>query len=263
MRLISLNAWGGTLYDDLAAWLPDAGADVICLQEVTHTAGCDGWTTFADGVRTLPQRANLFSDIGQLLIPSRGVFDPSDTGPVTTAEGTRLRQEFGVATWFRPPAVMLSHQAPFVHGAFTEYDEWPPDGRPRIAQATRLAEPQGRPILVVNVHGLRDGSGKGDTPARRDQALRLAALVRAARQPEDLVILCGDLNLLPSSETFAILAEVGLTDLVGEADTRTSRYGKPVRSANYLLVSDPSAIRDFRIMREPEVSDHCPLILDL
>jgi endonuclease/exonuclease/phosphatase family metal-dependent hydrolase len=44
------------------------------------------------------------------------------------------------------------------------------------------------------------------------------------REPGDLTVVCGDFNLLPASERFQILAELGLVDLVGDADTRTSRY---------------------------------------
>ena len=78
-----------------------------------------------------------------------------------------------------------------------------------------------------------------------------------------MVVVCGDLNLLPDSETFAILGDLGLTDLVGWADTRTARYTKPVRHASYLLISDPGAVRRFEIVTEPEVSDHRVLLLDL
>ena len=55
----------------------------------------------------------------------------------------------------------------------------------------------------------------------------------------------------------------GLRDLVGTADTRTSRYPKPVRHASYLLVSDVAAVERFEILIEPEVSDHRALILDI
>jgi hypothetical protein len=60
-----------------------------------------------------------------------------------------------------------------------------------------------------------------------------------------------------------VLADLGLVDLVGEADTRTSRYRKPVRHASYLLVPDPAAIDRFQILAEPEVSDHRALLLDI
>lgn len=77
------------------------------------------------------------------------------------------------------------------------------------------------------------------------------------------MVVCGDFNLLPDSETFVVLAELGLTDLVGTADTRSSRYRKPVRHANYLLVSDVAAVKQFEIAAEPEVSDHRALVLDI
>ena len=51
VRIVSLNAWGGAMYDQFAAWLPTAGADVLCLQEVTRTPGVQGWTEFRDADR--------------------------------------------------------------------------------------------------------------------------------------------------------------------------------------------------------------------
>ncbi len=77
------------------------------------------------------------------------------------------------------------------------------------------------------------------------------------------MVVCGDFNLLPDSETFDVLAAIGLTDLVGAADTRTSHYRKPVRHASYLLVSDVAAVKQFEILTDPEVSDHRALILDI
>jgi hypothetical protein len=37
MRIMCLNAWGGTLYDQLLSYLRDESADILCLQEVVHT----------------------------------------------------------------------------------------------------------------------------------------------------------------------------------------------------------------------------------
>ncbi|NQY92509.1 MAG: endonuclease, partial [Deltaproteobacteria bacterium] len=105
--------------------------------------------------------------------------------------------------------------------------------------------------------------GKGDTPARSAQAKRLAALIEEARHPNDLVVACGDLNVLPDSVTFQALASIGLADLVGTSDTRTSRYTKPTRHANYMLISDPSRVRELSIPATPEVSDHRFLVLEV
>jgi endonuclease/exonuclease/phosphatase family metal-dependent hydrolase len=264
VRIISLNAWGGAVFDGLASWLRATDADVVCLQEVTRTPGTTGWTRFDDGERALPQRANLFADVRQLLPAYQGFFVPSDAGPVHDHAGGRLHQEFGVATFVAEHVPVVGLASEFVHGAFVDHDEWITSDRPRAALATRVLDRSGgRAVTVVQVHGLRDAAGKHDTPARRTQAERLAGLIERARRPKDIVVLCGDLNLLPNSATFAVLADIGLVDLVGSADTRTSQYRKPNRHASYLLVSDPAAVGRFEIVTEPEVSDHRALLLEM
>ncbi|WP_433833223.1 endonuclease/exonuclease/phosphatase family protein [Actinoplanes sp. CA-015351] len=261
---MSVNAWGGALADELLGWLPGIGADVVCLQEVTRTPGLGGWTRFDDGERALPQRADLFDDVRGVLPRHQGIFVASDSGPVLDDGGIPHRQDFGLATFASERLSLVGLDSVFVHGALTDHVEWTIADRPRVALAVRTAgQDSGRTVWVVQVHGLRDPAGKGDTPARRQQADALAGLVTRIRQPDDLVVLCGDLNLLPDSETFGILAGAGLTDLVGTADTRTSRYPKPVRHASYLLVSDVDAVKHFTVVAAPEVSDHRALLLDI
>jgi endonuclease/exonuclease/phosphatase family metal-dependent hydrolase len=264
VRVVSLNAWGGALYEPLAAWLPTVGADVLCLQEVTRTPTVRGWTTFRDADRVLPQRADLFDDVSALLPRHVATYTASDAGPVSTDDGVVHRQEFGLAMVVADTVHVLARTASFVHGTYQEHDDWGVAGRPRVAQGARLAVPGlERAVTVVQLHGLRDPAGKGDTPARRRQAERLVEVVAGLREEGDLVVVCGDLNLLPDSETFRMLAGIGLTDLVGTADTRSSHYTKPVRHAGYLLVSDREAVRGFEVVTHPEVSDHRPLVLDL
>lgn len=258
-----MNAWGGALYDALAAWLPTAGADVFCLQEVTRTPGLGGWTRFEDDARVLPQRADLMADVAATLPGHDGWFAVSDTGPVADDAGRVHRQHFGLGMFTAPEVVTVRSTAAHVHGRYADHGPaWPHSDRPRAAQVARLVHEE-RCVTIGHLHGLRDDAGKGDSPARRAQAERLAALVEEVREPGDLVVVCGDLNLLPDSETFTILGGIGLSDLVGEADTRTSSYPKPVRHASYLLVSDPGAVQAFTVLAEPEVSDHRALVLDL
>jgi endonuclease/exonuclease/phosphatase family metal-dependent hydrolase len=264
MRIASLNAWGGAMFDQLADWVPRSGADVLCLQEVTRTPGLDGWTSFRDAERHLPQRANLFRDVGNLLPHHQAAFVASDAGPVADGDGDAHRQDFGLALFVDERLPVVGQAADFVHGTFTDHEDWPAGDRPRIAHGLRLLDRQAeRTVAVVHLHGLRDPAGKHDTPARREQARRLVDLVERLRGPGDLTVICGDLNLLPDSETFAMLADIGLVDLVGTADTRTARYTKPLRHANYLLVSDPELVKHFETPATPEVSDHRPLILDI
>lgn len=264
MLIVSLNAWGGVMYDALAKWLVDCGADVLCLQEVTRTPGAGEWVTYADGERSLPQRANLFDDVRAMLPHHQAWFIANDSGPVVDDDGRSYRQEFGLAMFVGERYPVIGMQSSFVHRGFVDHDEWPADDRPRAAQGVRLVDrARGRTVTVAHMHGVRDRNGKGDTPQRRRQAERLAALVTSLRGPDDLAVVCGDFNVLPDSETLDVLSGAGLVDLVGGADTRTSSYVKKVRHASYLLVSDPSAVTRFEIVGAPEVSDHRPLTLEI
>ena len=265
MRIISLNAWGGAMFDDLARWLGTCGADILCLQETTHTATSSGWTHFNDAERSLPQRADLLADLRSLFPGHHALFTASDAGPVCDDTGGVHHQEFGLAAFVAPGLPLVGMRSAFVHGHYTDHQShWPTGDRPRAAQIMRVLDRQAqRFVTITHLHGLRDPRGKADTPARRAQAERLADLISSGREPGDLTVVCGDFNLLPDSETFQILAKLGLVDLVRDADTRTSRYPKPLRHASYLLISEPSAVQQFKIITQPEVSDHCALMLDL
>lgn len=252
------------MFEPLADWLPRCGADVLCLQEVTRTPGLGGWTAFSDGERQLPQRANLFDDVRQALPRHQAHFLACDAGPVASRDGAVRQQDFGIAMFIDERLPLIGQTAGFVHGGFVDHQEWAITDRPRLAHAARLVDrTANRAVTVVHLHGLRDPAGKHDTPARQAQAENLVRLIERTRQPGDLTVVSGDLNLLPDSETFDLLAGIGLVDLVGTLDTRTSRYTKPIRHANYLLVSNVTAVKHFDAPGNPEVSDHRPLILDI
>lgn len=265
MHIVSVNAWGGVLLDELLAWVAEVDADVLCLQEMTQTPDLHGWTHFSDDARELPQRADLVADVAAVLPGHVPWFAVSDSGPVLDAAGRRHQEQFGVAMFVRNTLPVVACRAEHVHGTYTDHgDAWPHSGRPRAAQVARVRDPgTGRCVVVGHLHGLRDAHGKADTPERRRQAERLARLVEATSRPDDLRVVCGDLNVLPDSELFEVLGQAGLTDLVGDADTRTQRYTKPVRHASYLLVSDPAAVESFEVVTSPEVSDHRPLAVRL
>lgn len=261
---MSLNAWGGAVHDVLIEWISGVEADVLCVQEVTRTAGLGGWTTFNDAERELPQRANLFDDLRAVLPRHQAFFVASDAGPVSDEHGRTHHQDFGLAIFVHEGLPVIAQSASFVHGRFTDHAEWAISDRPRIAQGIRLLDRNTqRTFTIVHAHGLRDPEGKHDTQPRRVQARGLTALVEGLRDPTDIAVLCGDLNLLPDSTSFDEFARIGLHDLVRDADTRTSLYPKPLRSASYFLVSEPAAVRSFSAPAEPEVSDHRPLIADL
>jgi endonuclease/exonuclease/phosphatase family metal-dependent hydrolase len=273
MRILSLNAWGGRVFEPLLPFLAATDADVLCLQEVVRTPGAGiRWLTYRGDGAELAQRANLHDEIRAVTPDHDSGFFPSARG-VLHAEGSVLDDadvafpsEFGLATFTRRSLPVIGQALDFVHGSFSP-DGWGAHPRPRNAHGVRLFdEATGEVVCVVHLHGLRELTGKDDTPHRREQAHALVRLIRRIWNEGERLVVCGDFNLLPGSETFAILGRLGLTDLVttrGFTDTRTSFYGKDNRFADYLMVTPNVDVRRFDVVASPEVSDHRPLLLDI
>ncbi|WFU10382.1 endonuclease/exonuclease/phosphatase family protein [Rhizobium sp. CB3090] len=266
LRIVSLNVWGGLLYEPLMRYLVGIDADVLCLQEVGRTPDTPSeWLVYRDHDVELPQRANLFDEISAALPAYDAFFCPTARGDLL--DGDRLiASEFGLATFVRKSYPVIGQASGFVHGEFSA-DGWGPHPRSRNAHCIRIFDYQGGfPITIAQMHGLRDLEGKGDTPARCHQAEALVELIRRVHQGDQRLVVCGDFNVLPGSVTFDALSALGLSDLVtsrGHRDTRTSYYRKEPRFADYMLVTSAVEVIAFDAVAEPEVSDHRALLLDL
>lgn len=264
MRLVCLNAWGGTLQAALIPWLRAETADILCLQEVIHSpAAAQDWLEYRDGDHVLPQRARMLDELCAAPPGHAATFCPAATGVLWDGERT-LPSHWGLATFIRDTVPVIGQVQGFVHKGYSAegYGDHP---RSRPAHVIRVWA-EGRPLVVAQMHGLRDpAAGKADTPERSAQVARLIALIDSLRQPGDGLIVCGDFNVEPESETLQRLKALGLRDLVTEGGfpgTRTESYTKPGRFADYLLVNDAIRVRHFDVQTAPEVSDHCPLILE-
>jgi len=130
----------------------------------------------------------------------------------------------------------------------------------RNIQYTTIETPKGK-VTVINVHGLWSLEGKGDTESRLEQSEKILDLMKKLKGE---VILCGDFNLLPETESIKLFEKAGLRNLIREykvKSTRTSYYKKPEEYADYIFVSKDINVKEFRVLPE-EVSDHVPLFLD-
>ena len=266
MKIMSLNGWGGRLGEALIAYVTATDPDVLCLQEVVHTPSSQkDWLSYRDGGSELPQRANFFAEVSKSLPNHRAVFCPAAQGDLWDGS-QRIASQWGLATFIRDTMPIITQHQGFVHGTFSAagYGDHP---RSRTAHAVRVFDfDQQVPVVIAHMHGLRDLAGKHDTPERLLQARKLVDLVQVVAEPGDPIIVCGDFNVLPDSETFKVLGTLGLTDLVqntGSDGTRTSHYAKPGRFADYMLVSSAVGVSSFDIVRNPEISDHCPLVLKI
>lgn len=266
MEIMCLNGWGGKLHEDLLAYVQTAAPGILCLQEVVHSPATEKeWLTYRDNTHILPQRANFFGDVSKALPDHVPIFCPAAQG-VLWDEDQSIPSQWGLATFVHKSIPIVGQVQGFVHKAYSPagYGDHP---RSRSAHGVRVYdEVSQRFISVTHMHGLRDMRGKMDTPERTAQAKRLLDMAQSVAEPGDISVICGDFNVEPDSETLALLANAGFLELVtgrGFTSTRNTQYKKPGRFADYMLINDADAVQKFDVVYDPEVSDHCPLVLTL
>ncbi len=264
MKIMCLNGWGGKLHEVLLPYLARTAPDILCLQEVIHSPESEkDWLTYRDGDHILPQRANLFRDVSAVLPEHVAIFCPAAQGVLWDAD-TSIPSQWGLATFVHRSLPIIGQVQGFVHKDYSPvgYGDHP---RSRSAHGVRVWDyDANRAVSVTHMHGLRDLNGKMDTPEREKQVRKLREMSRRLAEPEDLRVICGDFNVEPDSETLSILSSAGLTELVtgcGFESTRNTQYKKPGRFADYMLVNQEEAVNSFDVIHDPEVSDHCPLVL--
>jgi hypothetical protein len=123
----------------------------------------------------------LYSDISATLPDHKAGFFPAAMGPLSDTAGKTYQSQHGLGQWVAPHLDIWSQHDGFVHGAFRT-DGWGIDPVPRGFQAVRIIQNgRARPLTVAHFHGLRDVGGKGDTPARADQAMRALTVLSKLR----------------------------------------------------------------------------------
>lgn len=117
---------------------------------------------------------------------------------------------------------------------------------------------------MVNYHGLWEkDKGKGDSSDRIKQSQNIINFLSTKKDRK--IILTGDFNLSPQTESLQLFEDFGLENLITRfaiTDTRTSLYEKENRFADYTFVSKDITVSEFTVLPD-EVSDHAPLYLEI
>lgn len=249
MKLITLNTWGGKRFAELEAFINDKKdqADIFCFQEVFSTTSKN--EEFED------YRVNLYSEFQNSLHDFTGKMATRGTGYLYF-KPVDFDLSYGLAAFLRPDLKLEEFSDEIVCSKVAH------DGREVLinVQIIRLEN-----VTILNLHGvwIKD-SHKKDAPERIKQSEALKEIMEKERAGGREVILCGDLNLRPDTESIEIIESADLRNLVAEygvIDTRTEFYDKDVRFADYIFVSDGVKVNDFKVLPDV-VSDHAPLYLD-
>lgn len=131
-------------------------------------------------------------------------------------------------------------------------------------------------LNIINIHGVWiRNAGKGDNDIRLAQSAKILKLLK---ELDGEVILTGDFNLDPDTQSIKMLEDSGLNNLIKInkiTSTRSSEYSKTLeykvgdnivkndgdKFADYTFTSDGINVVNYQVP-PVEVSDHLPLILD-
>jgi len=256
MKLVDLNTWGGRGGKErLLSFFENQreNTDVFCLQEIwsapypNHEGGIAGGEEINHSkimVNGLQEITNVLEDFVPYFRPHHG-------------------DNYGLLTLVKNNIEVIHEGETFVH----KYKGFVPEGdigrHARNIQHLHL-KINGKALTIINFHGLWNGNGKGDSEDRIDQSKNI---LQYTQKVKGGLILCGDFNLLPDTESLKMLEKSGLNNLIreyGVTSTRTSLYVKranPPMFADYVLCSPEIRVQDFKVLPD-EVSDHSPLCLE-
>jgi endonuclease/exonuclease/phosphatase family metal-dependent hydrolase len=240
LKLITLNLWGGHVAAPLAHFIQSKrDIDIFCLQEVYREAPAK--ISLEDRYVNL----DLYSDIQHALPNHQGYFRPVVNGI------------YGIAIFIKKDLRVIEEGERIIH-ANDHYVGMGPT-HSRLLQYARI-ERERQIFVVANVHGLWNGMGKGDSPERLNQSLRIKNFLDSTDDPK---ILCGDFNLRPGTESLKILEQAMDNHIAihGIQSTQTSFYPREEKFADYILTSQNISVQDFQVLPD-EVSDHSALQID-
>lgn len=252
MKIIYLNIWGGQIFEPLLNFIKinSPETDIFCFQEVFDTPTDKTWSG-KTRLDILQQIKNVLGDFQVFFFPAQDniVFGGTTDFPVT----------FGLAIFVKKNIKIDKTGDIFVFR----------DRNAREVDHTTIGKNlafvsfthQQNKYAVFNLHGLWNGRGKTDTDDRLEQSTKAKDFIEKFKDHK--IILGGDFNLLPDTESLKIL-ETGLRNLVKEnqvTSTRSRFYDRSDKFADYILVSPDLEIKNFAVLPD-EVSDHLALTVE-
>lgn len=258
MKLISLNTWGGKIFDDLIAFVKEQSKDTdfFFFQEVFHSSE----SRISNGSKT-----DLYENLKKALPDFVSFYAPTFTG-YDTEERVDFDLSFGQATFVNKKIDLISEETYFVHG---DFDYKPPVKLEGVKDAMDLPrnihclkiKVNGKEILLGNFHGYWIPGPKIDTPESMAQSESIRKIYDSFKGPK---IIAGDFNLRPDTKSMQMF-EDEMKNLIKEfkiKGTRSIHYKKTQDTfADYVLVSKEINVKNFEVPDLP-ISDHLPMILE-
>lgn len=262
MLLLSLNvALFETNNERLHEFLLQQNPDIICLQEVSGNLDPNVDPKFLSKDYIDNATKNLkysffgptweICDFHQKNFHQQENFD-FDFGGFLKA-GNYIRSKFKI---IKKSNVFIQNKII----RFTDWSAWPRK-QSKAVQVADLALPGSKSLRILNYHGIwtKEKIGNQNTLEACQKICRLA------KEVDYPVIITGDFNLFPDTESMKVLQDfISLVDKYNIQTTRpkTNELNHLKRNVvDYVFVSRGVKVNSFQVL-DTDVSDHLPLILD-
>ena len=240
MKIMTLNVWQGRLERVLLKHLETLNVDFACLQEAIDYDGMSGG--LVSGYKTIGKSLSL---------------DNQFFSPLMSMRLGNKTVHFGNVTFANVPFDVA--ETKFTRGEYkNDFNFDVDDYNIRAFQHTQVTI-AGKKLHVLNHHGHHiDAHKLGDAETLR----QVTIISDYIKQLDGAVILCGDFNLAPESDSIKHL-EAHLRNLSTEYRLQTTRSKLTSKNevCDYIFVNDDVRVNNF-VMDETIVSDHNALILD-
>jgi len=262
MKITFLNTWNCRKNKEYLEFMhtQTRTKDILCLQEVSsyhsevlgkHGAMLDGW----EKTKTLLPHHISYHAVRQ----SDWDDEPDISDPTP----------WGLALFIPHTIPILEYREIFILGhrnsATTTLSG---DNIPVVIQACKIIE-NSKALWILNIHGYYAGAGVGkhDTEKRILQSQGIVDFIKTLSGD---IILGGDFNLNPDTESIVMIEKAGLRNLITEfkiKSTRTLHYPEEKRvqwpHADYVFVSKNVQVKSFSVDTNSLVSDHAPMFLEI
>ena len=253
MKIISLNTWGGLAGKEklLEFFERHTDVDIFCLQEI-WSAPYEHLEGVAMGPIELQNDKIMtygLQEISKVLSDHIAYFRPHHL------------ENYGLLMLVKKNLKVLEEGEIFVYKEKGYVHKDNIGSHARNIQYVTVETDTGL-RTVINFHGLWNGQGKDDS---EDRLLQSDNIIKFMKNISNPIVLCGDFNLLPETESLKKLENFSLRNLIKEygiTSTRTSYYTKPHKFADYTLVSKGIEIKNFKVLPD-EVSDHSPMYIEI
>lgn len=239
MKLVQANIWGGRLERSIPAFLQKEAADIACFQEVLSSPG--------DAALAIP--VEKIAETTEL----RHVFH----SPVFSFGLMNRTVGFGNAILSKLP--LTDTKTIFTNLEYkSDFDYDVDDYNIRNLQHATIAV-ESKNLHLLNHHGHHIPSHKNGDAETLRQMQQIVDYVHTLEGP---VILCGDFNLAPHSESLELLNSL-LTNLSVSHHLKTTRtqFTHKTEVCDYIFVNNQVHVQSFHAS-DDVISDHKALVLD-